>query len=65
MPINPRSQPPSAPSSASDDSETRLPERDAFHLSIPNAKNVTALNTANQTKAMLSAFLTRQFQRYF
>jgi hypothetical protein len=30
-------------------------------LSKPNAKNVTTLNEANQTKAMLSPVLTRQF----
>src|ERR1035438_2447595 len=61
VPNNPPSQPPRAPSMAKVDSGTRLPDREARHLSKPNAKNVTTLNEANQTKAMLSPVLTRQF----
>ncbi len=51
IPNNPPIQPPSAPSSASVNSETRCPERPARHLSNPNVRNVTALNAANQMAA--------------
>lgn len=59
MPNNPPSQPPSAPSIARNNSGTRVPEREARHLSKPNVRNVTALNAANQMAANESDIFKR------
>ncbi len=57
IPSKPPGQPPSAPNNTSENSDTRGFDADARHLSKPNAMNVAAVNTANQSAANESIIL--------